>query len=233
MKISVFSISTLTPGKYNIKDPRLDAVDKIVKAKKKTYVQVELVSEQAVFEADALLALEDMRSDLILRDLEFVETRLGRCVDEKEKVLLLKLKGILEKEQFLFSAGFGVEEIQSMASYSLVTLKPVVIARQEETDNVNELLARALRESGYFSFFTAGEKETRAWLIKKGTSAWEAAGGIHSDIQKGFIRAEIISYDDYINAGGETPAKQQGKMRLEQKEYVMQDCDLANFRFNK
>lgn len=233
MKISVFSISTLTPGKYNIKDQRLDAVDKIVKAKKKTYVQVEVVGAEAVFEADALLALEDMRSDLILRDLEFIETRLGRCGDEKEKGLLLKLKGILEKEQFLFSAGLGEEEIQSMASYSLVTLKPVVMARQEETDNPNDLLARALRESGYLSFFTAGEKETRAWLIRKGTSAWEAAGVIHSDIQKGFIRAEIIGYDDYINAGGETPAKQQGKMRLEQKEYVMQDCDLANFRFNK
>ncbi|MCX5714825.1 MAG: DUF933 domain-containing protein [Candidatus Omnitrophica bacterium] len=233
MKISVFSISTLAPGKYNIKDPRLDAVDKIVKAKKKTYVQMELVSDQAVFEADALLALEDMRSDLILRDLEFVETRLGRSADEKEKELLLKLKNALEKEQFLFNAGLSNDEIQAMASYSLVTLKPVVMAKQEETDIPNDLLARALKESGYLSFFTAGEKETRAWMIKKGTSAWEAAGVIHSDIQKGFIRAEIISYDDYINAGGETPAKQQGKMRLEPKEYMMQDCDLANFRFNK
>lgn len=83
------------------------------------------------------------------------------------------------------------------------------------------------------SFFTTGEKETRSWLIKKGSTAWDASGAIHSDIQQGFIRAEIISFDDFMQHKGETGAKQAGKMRLEQKEYIMQDCDLANFRFNK
>ena len=68
---------------------------------------------------------------------------------------------------------------------------------------------------------------------KKGISAWEAAGTIHSDIQKGFIRAEIINFNDFIQAGGESQAKQAGKMRLEPKDYIMQDTDLVNFRFNK
>jgi len=90
-----------------------------------------------------------------------------------------------------------------------------------------------MKEAGFISFFTAGEKETRAWLIRKGETAWDASGAIHSDIQHGFIRAEIISFSDYIQAGGETGAKQAGKLRLEQKSYVMQDCDLATFRFNK
>jgi len=95
------------------------------------------------------------------------------------------------------------------------------------------LLSRAVSEGGYISFFTTGEKETRAWLIRKGTTAWEAAGAIHSDIQQGFIRAEIIGFDDFIKCGGENQAKQAGKQRLEQKDYVMQDTDLVNFRFNK
>ena len=90
-----------------------------------------------------------------------------------------------------------------------------------------------MKEGGYISFFTTGEKETRAWLIRKGISAWEAAGAIHSDIQKGFIRAEIISFDDFMSNGGETGAKQAGKLRLEMKQYIMQDTDLVNFRFNK
>jgi hypothetical protein len=120
-----------------------------------------------------------------------------------------------------------------MASYSMVTNKPVIAVSQDELQDFNSVLLRALKEAGYISFFTAGEKDTRAWLIKKGETAWEASGSIHSDIQKGFIRAEIISFDDYIAAGGETPAKQAGKQRLEQKDYVMQDADLANFRFNK
>ena len=80
---------------------------------------------------------------------------------------------------------------------------------------------------------TVGGKENRAWPIRKGTTAWEAAGTIHSDIQKGFIRAEIISFADFLAAGGETQAKRAGKLRLELKQYVVQDYDLVNFRFNK
>ena len=71
----------------------------------------------------------------------------------------------------------------------------------------------------------------RTW--KQGATAWEAAGTIHTDIQKGFIRAEVISFADFLAAGGETQAKRAGKQRLEQKQYVVQDYDLMNFRFNK
>lgn len=220
-------------GKHNIKDSRLDQVDKLVKAKKKTYVQVEVAGENALLDADAILTTEDSRTDLILRDLEFVETRLSRCADEREKALLNKFKALLEKEEFVSGAGLNEEEKKLVSSYGLLTLKPVVVAAKEELQDTSGILAKALHEAGYISFFTAGEKDTRAWLIKKGATAWEAAGEIHSDIQRGFIRAEIISFTDYIAAGGETQAKQAGKLRLEQKDYVMQDCDLANFRFNK
>jgi hypothetical protein len=233
MKIGIFSIPDLTLGRHSVKDPRLDEVDKINKAKKKTYLQVELVGPEAILEAEAILALQDARTDLVLKDLEFVETRLSRASDETEKILLDKLKGILEKEGFIFNAGLNEEEKAKLSGYNLLTNKPVTLARQEELDNLDELLARVIRESGFISFFTAGEKETRAWLIKGGTTAWEAAGLIHSDMQRGFIRAEIISFDDFIQSGGETQAKQAGKLRLETKEYVMQDADLVNFRFNK
>ena len=85
--------------------------------------------------------------------------------------------------------------------------------------------------SGYISFLTVGGSENRAWLIRKGATAQEAGGAIHTDIQKGFIRVEIIGYDDFVAAGGETQAKHTNKMRVETKSYVMQDYDLANFRF--
>lgn len=233
MKISLFAISDITPGKHNVKDPRLDEVDKITKAKKKTYVQVEVVGEEGILEADAILASKDSLTDLVLRDLEFVEARLTRAASEDEKAVLSKLKTALEKEQFIAQAGLGDEEKKFIAGYTLVTNKAVVLADAPELENKDALLARVLLEAGFISFFTTGEKETRAWLIKKGTSAWEAAGSIHSDIQRGFIRAEIISFEDFISFGGETQAKQAGKQRLEQKEYVMQECDLTNFRFSK
>lgn len=233
MKIAVVSLPEIKLGKVNVKDTRLDDVDKLVKAKKKTYVQVELAGEEAALESDVLLVLKDSRADMILKDLEFVETRLSRAAGDQEKGLLNKLKTALEKEEFIFNASLTPEEKQAMAGYSMLTVRPVVAVERQELDDLNSVLQKALKEGGYISFFTAGEKETRAWLIRNEATAWEAAGVIHSDIQRGFIRAEIISFADYIQAGGETQAKQAGKLRLEQKDYVMQDADLANFRFNK
>ncbi len=85
---------------------------------------------------------------------------------------------------------------------------------------------------GLMSFITAGEPEVRAWTIRKNTKAVEAAGVIHSDIQRGFIRAETVSYDDFMAAGSMVKAKEQGKVRLEGKEYIVQDGDILLFRFN-
>ena len=82
------------------------------------------------------------------------------------------------------------------------------------------------------TFFTAGDKECRAWTVRKGASAPQAAGVIHSDFERGFIRAETIAYDDYVTLRGEQPAKDAGKMRLEGKNYVVRDADVMHFRFN-
>ena len=81
------------------------------------------------------------------------------------------------------------------------------------------------------TYFTVGPKEARAWTITQGTKAPQAAGVIHTDFEKGFIRAETITYDDYVSLGGENGAKDAGKMRLEGKEYVVKDGDVMHFRF--
>ena len=85
---------------------------------------------------------------------------------------------------------------------------------------------------GLISFLTAGPQEVRAWTITKGTKAPQAAGKIHTDFEKGFIRAEVVSFDDLVNCGGMTGAKEKGLVRLEGKDYVMQDGDVVLFRFN-
>ncbi len=82
------------------------------------------------------------------------------------------------------------------------------------------------------TFFTAGPKEARAWTVSQGATAPQAAGRIHTDFEKGFIRAEVVAYDDYVNNKGEQGAKDAGKWRLEGKEYVMQEGDVVHFRFN-
>ena len=97
---------------------------------------------------------------------------------------------------------------------------------------LNVLVREAYRLLGLQSYFTAGEKEVRAWTVPVGAKAPQAAGVIHTDFERGFIKAEIIGYDEYVELGGEKGAKEAGKMRLEGKEYVMQDGDVVHFKFN-
>ena len=101
-----------------------------------------------------------------------------------------------------------------------------------EESGLDKLVTASYSLLGLMSFLTAGQIEVRAWTIKRGTKAPQAAGKIHSDIERGFIRAEIVSYDDLVECGSEAAAKEKGLYRLEGKDYVMQDGDVVNFRFN-
>jgi len=100
------------------------------------------------------------------------------------------------------------------------------------TSGVDQLIRSAYHLLGLMSFLTAGEKEVRAWTIPQGTRAQTAAGTIHSDIERGFIRAEIVSYDELMAAGSYAAAREKGLLRLEGKEYIMQEGDVVHFRFN-
>ena len=100
------------------------------------------------------------------------------------------------------------------------------------TSGVDRLIQSAYNLLGLMSFLTAGEKEVRAWTIPQGTRAQTAAGTIHSDIERGFIRAEVISYEDLVAAGSTAVARDKGLLRLEGKDYIMQEGDVVHFRFN-
>ncbi len=145
----------------------------------------------------------------------------------------------------------NVKKVKEYAKQEKAAVIPLCVKIEEELasldgeDQKEMLEALGLEESGLdkvikisydllglMSFLTAGEPEVRAWTIKKGTKAPQAAGKIHSDIERGFIRAEIISYNDLIKEGSATAVKEKGLMRLEGKEYVMQDGDIVLFRFN-
>jgi ribosome-binding ATPase YchF (GTP1/OBG family) len=101
-----------------------------------------------------------------------------------------------------------------------------------EESGLDQIIHKGFDKLGLMSYFTAGVKEVRAWTIRKGTTAPKAAAVIHNDFEKGFIRAEVISYEDFVSYGGEAGAKEAGKARLEGKEYIVQDGDVMHFRFN-
>ncbi|MBM4199595.1 MAG: redox-regulated ATPase YchF, partial [Gammaproteobacteria bacterium] len=97
---------------------------------------------------------------------------------------------------------------------------------------LNRVIQAGYALLGLQTYFTAGEKEVRAWTVKKGASAPQAAGVIHTDFERGFIRAEVIAFDDYVALKGERGAKESGKLRLEGKEYIVREGDVMHFRFN-
>ncbi len=222
---------------------RLDKARKNLKADKKYQIEIDLLEK-------ILKTLEEGKS---ARTLEFNE-------EEQELVkdmFLLTTKPILYitnvSEEQLENAENDtfVKQVKEYAKAEKAEVIPLCVKIEEElsgledTDKKEMLEALGLEESGLdkvikksydllglMSFLTAGEPEVRAWTIKKGTKAPQAAGKIHSDIERGFIKAEVVSYDDLIREGSMTASKEKGLVRSEGKEYIMQDGDIVLFKFN-
>lgn len=224
-------------------DKRLDRLRKQLKADKKAQIEID------VFEKIKKV-LEEGKS---ARTIDLTD-------EEKELVkdaFLLTLKPILYianvSEEQLENAenDENVLKVKEYANNENAKVIPLCVKIEEELasledDDKKEMLeALGLEESGLdkvikasydllglMSFLTAGEPEVRAWTIKKGTKAPAAAGKIHSDIERGFIRAEVVSYDDLMREGSMNAVKEKGLLRSEGKEYIMQDGDIVLFRFN-
>jgi hypothetical protein len=234
MKMGIVGTDIFAQGKVNLVDERIKILKTMFNSAKEVYIQVDIVTEEAkILEVDGIIAPENAKLDLIVHDLEFVETRLSRSADDNEKNLLNKFKGELDKENLLSGIALSEEEKKLISGYSLWSIKPVFLAKQPDLEDKNKLLMSAYAHFGYISFFTAGEKDAHGWSIRKGTTAYEAAGAIHSDIQKGFIRAEVINFQELVNDGGISKARSNNHLRLETKEYIVQDADYLLIRTNK
>ena len=222
---------------------RIDTVKKKIKADKKYQ------EELNVFEK-IKTALDNGKS-----------ARTVELNDEEKEIVkdafLLTMKPILyianvsEEQLGNVNEDENVKKVVEYAKQENAEVIPLCVKIEEELSSLNDedekemLDALGLDESGLskvikksydllglMSFLTAGEPEVRAWTIKKGTKAPQAAGKIHTDIERGFIKAEIVSYNDLINCGSMNVAKEKGLVRMEGKDYIMQDGDIVLFRFN-
>lgn len=142
----------------------------------------------------------------------------------------LRLKLGLEEHSPLVAVSAKIEE--DLTDLALEEAKEYLGSLGVTSSGLDRLIAAAFGALGYITYFTAGPKEVRAWTITKGMTAPQAAGVIHSDFEKGFIRAETIAYKDFVQYLGELGAKNAGKMRAEGKEYVVADGDVMHFRFS-
>ena len=157
------------------------------------------------------------------------EFDMGKAEDDIP--LVCKVKDYAEKEgsEVLVICAKTEEELSTMPPEEMEMFLEELGLKES---GLNRLIKKSYSLLGLISYLTAGEKETRAWTIVKGTKAPQAAGKIHSDFERGFIRAEVIAFDDLMSCGSMTAAKEKGLVRSEGKEYVMKDGDIVLFRFN-
>ncbi|MCM8780431.1 MAG: DUF933 domain-containing protein [Candidatus Omnitrophica bacterium] len=228
MKIAVLGLD-FPLGKRAIPDERLERLKEIFHTPKVTDIQMEFMDSTHLKEVLGIICEKDSKLDLILGDLEVVESNIS---NNKNSELFLRCKEALEKEIFLNEVPFDEEERAILLNANLVTLKPTLIVNRENLPSIPEIARSIYTNCGMISFFTVNERELRAWSIKAGTTVHEAAGYIHSDIRRGFIKAEVISYADLIKAGGLNQARSKGLLRLEDKGYVVKDGDLIQIRFS-
>jgi len=246
---------------------------------------------------DPIADIQTINLELILADMESVDKRIDKVQKlakqkDKEAIIeyevLAKLQQAFAEEKPARAVGLAEEELKTIKSLNLLTLKPVLYVANVAEDEVasadhnefvqlvrefatkensevivvcakieseiaeldgeekelfleeigitesglDQLIRAAYHLLGLETYFTAGEQEVRAWTFKKGMKAPACAGIIHTDFERGFIRAETVSYDDLVGYGSMTAAKEAGRVRLEGKEYEVQDGDVIHFRFN-
>ncbi len=232
MKISVSGISDFPFGKRALVDERLKKISDLYRAQKITQIQVEFVTEKDIKTADAIICLDEKKLDLIILDMEVVEGKLERKPHQQEEELLKKAQGLLEKEMPLCKGEFSYEDKKWLSNNNFVTIKPVIFIVRSEMDDLSSLVRRAYQEGGRICFFTGGIKEARGWEIRKGATAVEAAEAIHSDIARGFIRAEVMNYEELAKIGNVNQAKSSGVLRQEGKDYIVSDGDVMEFKFS-
>ena len=233
-------------------ETELILADLEVVSKRKESVQKKLRSGDKTTqkEFDILEKIQiNLDSNKPVRDIDF---------EDNDKAFLKQLQLVTSKP-FFFIANIHEDEEKNMhlaeleeyaKQHNLEILKvfakaegELIDLEQEERKEYLEMMGLAepalnsIIRKGYemldlFSYFTAGPKEVRAWSVKRNSTAPQAAGKIHTDFERGFIKAEVIGFDDYIECGGELKAKEQGKLRLEGKEYIVKDGDVIHFKFN-
>jgi len=228
MKIAFTGIE-LPAGKAKYNDEKVAALVEKHKAKKITPYTVEFMRD-AFEEADTIIIPKDKILDLIVVDMEKIEQLLAHTENEKDKPLLLRCQKGLESEIPLCDLGLNDEEAFFIKSLSPLTLKPVVQVEGEIDED--EAIAKALEKSNTIFFYTAGDKEVRAWPVKKGSDMITCAGKIHTDLARGFIKGDVINFDEYMKYHNFNDAKAKGAVKVVERDHVITDGDIIEIRFN-
>ena len=219
----------LPEGKVKYQDELVITLDQKLSPKKISPFYVEFTRDD-FSHCDGFLIAREKIWDLLILDLEKLEARRDRTADSAEKELLDKCLRYLEQEVPLCDVQFTEAELTLVKVLAPLSLKPTLIAA--EAPEVNDAIARLLKKSGLIFFYTADKKEVRSWPVKRDSDIVTCAGRIHSDLARGFIKADIINYDDFMQVYNMQEARTKGLVKLVDRDYTIHAGDIIEIRFN-
>ncbi|HDP69653.1 MAG TPA: DUF933 domain-containing protein [Actinobacteria bacterium] len=228
MKIGFTGID-LPEGKIKYKDENLIALEEKDKPKKLTSFFAEFIRDEFI-QSEAIIIPGSKILDLLIIDIEKIEGRLARLNDKKEEELLLKCMEKLEQEIPLCDVEFNDEEEKLLKTISPYSFKPVI--KIEGSEDANTIISLALEKANYMFFYTSGPTESHAWLIKKGSDIITCAAKIHTDLARGFIKGDVVSFEDYMKCHNFNECKSKGLAKLVDRDYIIQPKEVIEIRFN-
>lgn len=228
MKIGFTGID-LPEGKIKYIDENLNALVKKDNPRKVTPYYVKFIRDEFL-QTEAIVVLDDSILDLLIIDMEKIEARLSRLNDGDEKKLWLKCLEHLENEQPLSEVQFTETELAVVKTMEMASDKPVYRATRDE--DINTIITGVFEQAGYMFFYTSWPDESHAWLIKKGTDIVTCAAKIHTDLARGFIKADVVPFDDYLRCHNLNDCKTKNLVKLVDRSYIVQQNDVIEIRFN-
>jgi len=204
-------------------------LEKKDKAKKVAPFFAEFIKDEFV-QSEAIVVPKSNILDLLILDMDKLETRLSKLEDGDEKSLMTKCMELLEQETPLCDVDFNNEEKELLIAIAPISFKPIV--QIEGSEDINTIICLALEKANYMFFYTSGPKESHAWLIQKGSEIIECAEKIHSDLARGFIKGDVVSFEDYMNCHNFNDCKSKGVAKMVDRDYIVQPNDIIEIRFN-
>ena len=214
-------------GKTKYEDDVLQALADKDNPKKVSPYFAEFVRGEFV-ECDAIVAAEASVLDVLIIDMETIEARVARMAEDEDGSFMRRCLETLESETPLGAMELSDEEREELKSLGVVSLKPVVSI--ESDDDINATIARALEAAGLSFFYTSGPTESHAWLITAGSDAVTCAGKIHTALAEGFIKADVVGFDEYMSCHNFNECKSKGISRLVDADYIVQPREVIEIR---
>ena len=229
MKINVLGIDGIE-GKVKYNDPQLNALVEKFAPKKISPYFAEFTRDDFIG-ADCHIVRKDLMLDFLIMDMEKIEARLGNTKDAQEISLLKKYQQCLEQEKPLCDMEATEQDLAQLRELAPISRKPTLVI-EDTSIPVNELIKQSLDKASMMFFYTAGPKEVHAWIVRKNSDAVTCAGKIHSDLARGFIKAEVVGINDFLSVHNMQEAKTKGLVKLTDRDYIIQPGDILEIRFN-